>query len=163
MPQQQQGDMWSVYHDADLFLITTNATLKQNEALVMGRGIARQARDRFPGLDIALGQQIEKLCGSQGRYGLLVSPRWPTARLGAFQVKRHYSRPASLDLIRYSTAALCAWCEAQPQASVHLNFPGVGNGRLPRETVLPIVAQLPEQVTIWEYQPPTRRVFYDKP
>jgi hypothetical protein len=156
MPQFRTGNIWTVYATADLFLITTNATLKQNGALVMGRGIARQARNSFPGLDKVLGQEIEKLCGSQGRYGLLVSPRWPTARLGVFQVKRHYHRPASLDLIRYSTAALCTWCEAQPQSGVHLNFPGVGNGRLPREVVLPIVAQLPEQVTIWEYPSPDK-------
>jgi hypothetical protein len=65
MPQQQQGDMWSVYQEADLFLITTNATLKRNGALVIGRGIARQARDRFPGLDIALGRHIYGVCGSR--------------------------------------------------------------------------------------------------
>lgn len=47
--------MWSAYDDADLFLITTNSTLKKNGALLMGRGIARQARDLFPGLDLALG------------------------------------------------------------------------------------------------------------
>ena len=117
----------------------------------MGRGIARQARDRFPGLDAALGKQILSTCGNQGQYGLLVSPRWPKARLGAFQVKRHYSQPASLELIRHSTTALCTWCVEHPNTLVHLNFPGIGNGRLRREDVLPIIAQLPDQVTIWEF------------
>jgi hypothetical protein len=28
--------------------------------------------------------------------------------LGVFQVKRHYAQPASLELIRHSTAVLCA-------------------------------------------------------
>jgi hypothetical protein len=93
MPQFQCGDIWSVYEQADLFLITTNATLKGNGALVMGRGLARQARDRFPGLDLALGQAIAARCGHLGRYQLLVSPHWPRAKLGAFQVKRHY-RPS---------------------------------------------------------------------
>lgn len=46
--------MWTAYDDADLFLITTNSTLKKNGVLVMGRGIARQACDRCPGLDTAL-------------------------------------------------------------------------------------------------------------
>lgn len=120
----------------------------------MGRGIARQARNRFPGLDTALGQQILSVCGSQGEYGLLVSPRWPKARLGAFQVKRHYSQPASLELIQHSTAALCTWCFEHPGASIQMNFPGIGNGSLRREDVLPIVAQLPDQITIWEYPLP---------
>ncbi len=152
MPKFKTGDMWTAYTAVDLFLITTNSTLKQGEhALVMGRGIARQAKERFPGLDTALGRQIQALCGNQGVYGLLISLRWPDAKLGAFQVKRRYSQPASLELIRCSTAALCVWCADHPHAQVALNFPGIGNGRLRREDVLPIIAQLPDQVTIWEY------------
>lgn len=117
--------MWAAYDDADLFLITTNSTLKKNGALVMGRGIVRQARDRFPGLDVTLGGEISRRCGDLGKYGLLVSPRWPVAKLGAFQVKTDYRRPASLSLIRQSAIALLAWCEEHPGAAVHLNYPGV--------------------------------------
>lgn len=116
MPQFHRGEMWSAYGDADLFLITTNSTLKQSGALVMCRGIARQARDRFPGtsaplstsLDLALGREIAAVCGHLGHYHLLVSPRWPAAKLGAFQVKSHYARPASPTLIRRSALALLA-------------------------------------------------------
>lgn len=151
MPQFRLGNMWAAYAAADLLLITTNATITIRGALVMGWGIARQAKERFPGLDVALGRHIQALCGSQGIYGLLVSPRWPAAKLGAFQVKQHYSQAASLELIRRSTAALCAWCADQPDAQVALNFPGIGNGRLHRKDVLPIAMQLPDQVTIWEY------------
>jgi hypothetical protein len=161
--------MWVTYATADLFLISTNSTLCKDGALVMGRGIARQAKERFPGLDLALGTQIQTICSNPsaslracaersevtglGEYGLLISPRWPEAKLGAFQVKRHYSQPASLALIQFSTAALCVWCAKHPDAGVHLNFPGVGYGRLRREEVLSIIAQLPAQVTIWEYPP----------
>jgi hypothetical protein len=153
MPQFRAGDMWETYEDADLFLITTNSTLRKDGALVMGQGIAWQAKERFPGLDLALGTQIQTTCGSLGEYGLHISPRWPAAKLGAFQVKRHYSQPASLELIQRSTATLCVWCAEHPDAGVHLNFPGVGYGRLRREEVLPIIIQLPDQVTIWEYTP----------
>jgi hypothetical protein len=45
--------------------------------------------------------------------------------LGVFQVKRHYSHAASVELIQHSTTALCAWCTEQPKAIVALNFPGV--------------------------------------
>lgn len=159
MPQFEIGDMWGAYATADLFLITTNATVTARGTLVMGRGIARQARDRFPGLAEALGQHILNICGGPsaslrtglGEYGLLISPRWPAAKLGTFQVKQHYSQLASLELIRHSTTALCAWCIKHPTATVVVNFPGIGNGCLRREAVLPIIAQLPDQVTIWEY------------
>ncbi|WP_420640503.1 hypothetical protein [Candidatus Leptofilum sp.] len=159
MPHFQRGDMWTVFATADLFLITTNSTIRQDGALVMGRGIAKQARDRFPGLAASLGRHILNTCGRLGDYGLLVSPRWPAAKLGAFQVKLYYSQPASLELIRHSTAIFCAWCAVHPDAKVVLNYPGIGNGRFRREVVLPIIAQLPEQVTIWEYSLPDKENF----
>lgn len=151
MPQFCRGDMWTAYDDADLFLITTNSTLKKNGALVMGRGIARQARDRFPGLDVTLGREIARRCGSRGEYGLLVSPRWPAAKLSAFQVKTDYARPAALSLIRLSAIALLIWCEEHPGAAVHVNCPGIGNGGLARAEVLPLLKSLPANVHVWEY------------
>lgn len=128
MAEFRRGDMWTAYDEADLFLITTNSTI-HNGALVMGRGVARQARNRFPGLDEALGRQILNTCEHLGQYGLLVSSRWPAAKLGAFQVKTHYDKPASLALIQHSTAALQAWCAAHPTAQVCLNFPGIHGNR----------------------------------
>lgn len=87
--------MWTAYTAADLFLVSINSTIRRDGALVVGRGIARQAKERFPDLDVALGRQVQALCGSQGIYGLLVNPRWPTAQLDAFQVKHTTaSRPA---------------------------------------------------------------------
>jgi hypothetical protein len=145
------GDMWQQYEQADLFLITTNSTLRRDGALVMGRGIARQARERFPGLDAALGQEIQQRCGSLGVYGLLISPRWPQARLGGFQVKRHWGRAADLALIANSVAALAAWTADHPDRAVCLNFPGIGNGGLARSAVRPLLEPLPDSVTIWEY------------
>ncbi len=55
MPQFRLGNMWTAYEPADLFLITTNSTIRRDGALVMGRGIARQAKERFPDLDVTLG------------------------------------------------------------------------------------------------------------
>jgi hypothetical protein len=143
--------MWTAYAAADLFLVSTNSTIRQDGALVMGRGIARQANNRFPGLDLALGREIARRCGNRGEYGLLVSPRWPGAKLGAFQVKADFARPASLFLIRHSVAALLAWCERHPHATVHVNFPGIGNGGLSRVQVLPLLESLPDSVHVWEY------------
>jgi hypothetical protein len=164
MPQFRQGDMWSAYDAAGLFLITTNSTLKANGALVMGRGIARQARDRFPGLDLALGRQIGQRCGHLGEYYLLVSPRWPEARMGALQactepgrsVKLRYDEAAALPLIRKSLIALRLWCAKHPGVQIYVNFPGIGNGRLPRTAVLPALMELPDHVTVWEYPFPVK-------
>ena len=160
MPVFQTGDMWSAYDQAGLFLLTTNSTITPacpredgGGRLVMGRGIAKQARDRFPGLAAALGQQIQQQCGSLGTYGLLISPRWPAAKLGAFQVKYHFSETADLALIQQSATSLHQWATTHSDVAIHLNMPGIGNGRLPRTAVLPHIQKLPHNVTIWKYPP----------
>lgn len=152
------GDMWNAWTKSDLFLITANSHIKRNGCLVMGAGIARQARDRFPGLDRALGAQIRK-SNSLRYYGLLVSPRWPEAKLGLFQVKQHWSTKAKPDLIRKSARALYHFALNHPDKRIDLNFPGIGNGKLDVEDVWPLVAGLPDNVHIWTRYPidiPTR-------
>lgn len=162
MPNFVTSDMWSAYKTAGLFLVTTNCTVKKSsKALVMGRGIARQAQDRFPGLDVALGRQILALCGNLGRYDPLVSPRWPVMKLGIFQVKRHYGRPADLKIIEGSTINLKEWAFAHPGIVIHLNFPGIGNGGLPSGIVRPFLEPLPDNVYIWEYAIGRSKGFYE--
>ena len=146
-----QGDIWSAFEQADLFLVTTNSVLIRHGALVMGAGIARQAVERFPGLDAALGSVVRQ---AGDTYGLLVSPRWPEAKLGAFQTKANWKEGSSPALITFSTGKLLEWCKEHPTAQVHLNMPGVGLGGLSREQVLPILELLPDTVTVWEYRRP---------
>jgi hypothetical protein len=139
--------MWSVFEGDDKFLITTNSTVKRNGALVMGRGIALQAKTRFPGLDLALGQAILRVCPNQGRYGLIVG-----RKLGIFQVKYHYAAPADLELIRYSTGMLTAYAAEHPDIRIHLNYPGIGWGHLSQEQVAPIILALPDNVFVWSFR-----------
>lgn len=135
------GDMFSVFDEADLFCITTNSFLKNNGALVMGRGIAQQVRDRWPGVDQKVGQQIANYCGHLGTYGLIVSPDWPQAKLGLYQVKLNFRDQAALDLIDLAAQELSKWCLEHPEAKVHLNFPGVGNGQLTIAQVWPVITK----------------------
>ncbi len=147
------GDMWSVFEEVDLFLITANAAIKRNGALVMGRGIAREARDRFPGLDGILGRWIADTVGPESRYNLLISPRWPKARLGLFQVKFHWKESADITLISEGVDDLIEWCSDNPGKEVALNYPGIGNGRVHPMQVAPFVNKLPDCVTLWTKKP----------
>ena len=148
------GDMWDAWESSDLFVITTNSFLKSlGGDLVMGRGIARQARDTFPGLDEALGEAIMYECGHLGEYRLLVSPLWKTGRkLAAFQVKRDFDGNADPSLIKNAAFELEIFARKNPDAEIHMNFPGIGNGRLTAETVLPLIKDLPDNVTVWRYK-----------
>ena len=145
------GNMWSVFSQVDLFCITTNSYIKKNGALVMGRGIAQQARDKFPGLDLALGQAIVNAGMQDEVYGLLVSPSWPVKKLAAFQVKTNFRSKAELEIITASTHALSTFAKANPNKRIALNFPGIGNEKLPYNEVLGIVKHLPDNVGLWKF------------
>ena len=129
--------------------ITTNAMIRKDNHLVMGRGIAQQVRDSFPGIAEDLGTSISLLEGKLPKYGLLRSKLYPS--MIAFQVKYHWHDEADLELIKYSTTMLTNGANKNTNRVYFLNFPGIGNGKLSREDVLPIIEQLPNNVTIWEY------------
>ncbi|MGI8547353.1 MAG: hypothetical protein ACR2M1_08455 [Gemmatimonadaceae bacterium] len=150
MPRFLTGDLWSAWPTTGLLLVTTNAIVLESGALVMGAGVARDARDRFPGLDVALGAAIQAQGRVGQRYGLLVSPGWPEKRIGAFQTKVRPRERSTLDLVQYTTHALADWCARHPTVRVDLPFPGIGNGRLDPDDVRPVLeSMLPETVHVW--------------
>lgn len=147
----RKGDMWDVYERSDLFLITTNGRIAEPQGkLVMGRGVAKEARDMFPGLDRRLALKIksvgvfdEKL--QCWRYGFI-----PGANLGILQVKYHWNHVADLALIQFSVNKLAMWTDEHQGAIVNMPFPGIGAGRLKKDQVMPIIEWLPDNVTVWE-------------
>jgi hypothetical protein len=141
----KKGDMWQRLGQVDLFCITTNSTIKQNGSLVMGRGIASQAKKRLPQLP---GLAAKLIRVSESDYGFVVVGGLHPV-IGLFQVKRHFSNKADLGLIKLATIRLFQYIVLY-NLTVCLNFPGIGNGRLSRDEVLPIVGLLPDNVEIWE-------------
>jgi hypothetical protein len=156
VPTFTTGNMWDTYSTTDLFVITTNSFITaerfgHDERLVMGRGIALEARNRFPDIDRRLAKLIKSKCGHLGRYYLVIDP---ATHIAAFQVKQDWRNPADTALILGSTNALIRWLAVGATDAgtlrVALNFPGIGNGRLSRADVLPCLSSLPANVTIWE-------------
>jgi hypothetical protein len=146
------GDMWTVYYSVDLFLVTTNAFVQGNGDLVMGKGIARQAKERQGNIAAVFGDIVLSRGGHLGAYGLIVPPTWPRKRIGAFQVKRSFIHKASLELIELSASMLDTFARQHANAEIALNFPGIGNGRLERKDVFPLIEELPDNVHIWQYE-----------
>ncbi|NJO31394.1 MAG: hypothetical protein HC874_30440, partial [Richelia sp. SL_2_1] len=89
----------------------------------------------------------------EDKYGLLMIPSY-IQNIGLFQVKYGWWQEADLDLINYSTDRLIDFTNDplyyQSDLRIDLNFPGIGNGRLNRSKVLPIIEKLPDSVHIWE-------------
>jgi len=148
------GNMWDVFEESDLFLITTNAYIKKSGEIVMGKGIASEAKQKFPIFPLRVAEDIQKSIYFQKhkKYGITRNLKDLPPQLRCFQVKYHYRDKASLDLIRFSTSMLSLIIQANKYENVHLNYPGIGNGNLSKEEVSPILEQYlyKHNVTIWE-------------
>jgi len=130
--------------ETECLVFTGNSFIKKNGGLVMGRGAAKQVRDSFPGIDIDLGSRIPHL----GYYGVIEARILPF-KLLAFQVKYGYMDQADLELITKSTQKMAHVAETNKNVTFHMNFPGVGNGRLAIQQVGPIIESLPNNVHVW--------------
>lgn len=128
----------------DSLLVTTNSYIRNDGAVVMGRGAALSAKNKYPDIPYDLGRRITHL----GTYGILMPDRGNF--VGAFQVKKHYKDEATVDLIKISTDILVD-IASRYDGMIHLNYPGIGNGKLNREVVQPIIKILPDNVIVWEY------------
>jgi hypothetical protein len=89
-------------------------------------------------------------------YYLMVSERWPEAKLGLFQVKDYWGDSADLLLISTSCEELKEWISRGREKLgrdpvVVMPMPGTGNGRLPLREVMPYVEKLPDCVEVWQY------------
>lgn len=176
--KQQTGNMFMC--PTDLLLVTTNSYVRTDGRLVMGRGAAKDMTRHYTTADMTFGALVDRHAHA-GLYGVLIDPAnhlppWrdtPEAlldieakrtggrrsgmsfyapiRIGIFQVKYHWGKPAVMDLIEYSVGRLCEMLCESPMSgwSVSLNFPGIGNGGLEKEVVMPLVQRLPDNVTVW--------------
>ena len=128
-----------------VFLFTGNPVVKQNGAIVMGRGAAKQVRDFYPGIDIRFGNGIKEF----PNHHLLWVSLHEDQHLGWFKVKNHWQSPAEISLIEESSRQLGDIATRYPDKTFHMNYPGVGNGRLHIDQVRGILTALPDNVLIY--------------
>ena len=147
----RKGDMWD--SGADVICVTGNDTIRSDGAVVMGRGAALECQMKYPGINLEFGKLIRawhKEHGPYEPYGVVVVDNCLT--LGLFQVKWNFKDAAVLDLIRNSCTCLMTLAMTDYRnASIAVNFPGIGWGKLKRKDVLPIlISHLPDNVEVWE-------------
>lgn len=165
----ERGNMWDVFGKTDLLMITTNPILTKYNRVVMERGIAKQAADRFYQLPLDFGKKVLAATHEQD-YADPLAPiytgvigQYDGQLIGWFMVKDHWASPAKLEIIErstrelhkslYFTSFLDGKRSIPKDFRVDLNFPGIGNGKLKREDVLPLLEVLPDNVHVWEYGP----------
>ncbi len=133
------GNLW----DFDgILCITTNGTLRKDGACVMGRGVAYQATQRFPGIAQYLGSRVKH----EGNHVHLLY----SGKLISFPVKHNWWEKADLELIAQSvwelTALIGALEHPEQVVTVYLPRPGCGNGGLSWTEVKPLVEVLPDNI-----------------
>ena len=142
MPIFKTGEM---FHANGYLIVTTNSFLTSEVKLVMGRKAAWILKMKVPGIELIFGRMIFETCGHLGRYGLLFHHRY-----GALQVKYRFDEKARVDLIKFSLEKLIEKAEVFPKSTFNINYPGIGNGRLSKQEVGPLLNSLPDNVYVWE-------------
>lgn len=139
------GNIWDFHDRGYQIVITTNGFVKKNGECVMGRGIALQAKERFPDIARTLGQIISE-AGSQ----VWLLPH----RLISFPVKHNWWEKAELKLVETSCKQLLKAVDRGVISSpVYLVRPGCKNGRLDWKDVKPILEKhLDDRFTVVEYE-----------
>jgi hypothetical protein len=130
---EASGNIWD--YEADAIVITTNGTTKKDGSAVMGRGVAEQAKESFPGIDRTLGELLEQ-------YGLQVHLVWQNPNIVAFPVKRDWWEKASLGLIARSALELVELADVMNWTTVIMPRPGCGNGRLRWQDVSKVLSDI---------------------
>lgn len=125
------GNLWS--HPADYRVVPTNGTLA-GERLVMGAGVARQARDRFPGVDRKLGDYVARW----GNRVFILQQE----RLVTFPTKHDWRDASCPALIRRSAGQLVELADKYDLRSVALPRVGCGLGGLRWSDVRTVLASL---------------------
>lgn len=145
---EAKGNIWEYHNKGYLTVIPTNGALKNNGENVMGKGLALQAKQRFPDLPLKLGTAIKY----NGNNVYL----FPEYRTISFPVKHHWSEKADLRLINTSALQLLDVLEmivASVPIKVALPKVGCGAGNLNWEEVKPILSKhLDEQFTVVDMQ-----------
>jgi len=139
------GDIWDYHEKGNWIVITTNGTVKSNRECVMGRGIALQAKLKYPQLPLLLGKKIKE-------YGNFPHIFWGLGLI-SFPVKHHWMDKADPVLISTScmtlftgvTHLLQLHYSSTPDdswdGSIYMVRPGCGNGGLLWKDVKPILEE----------------------
>lgn len=127
------GDIWNSYaaDEHTYVIVTTNLKTNQYGHAIMGAGIAKECRLKFPEIPSLLGEQIKA-----GHKGIV---KFDQFNVIAFPTKYDWKYRSSPDLITNSVIELKLMMDDNPEIKVVMPRPGCGNGGLKWSAVKPIL------------------------
>lgn len=147
-------DIWSLIGEADIICITTNGFVKKDGRAVMGRGCAKEAKDRYPDIDLLLGECLKngnhvyelRRDGNTSIYSFPVKPvsgifdknnvvNHMASKFSPGQTVPGWAMKADIDVIRQSAVELRDRALMLNAKLVAIPKPGCGAGELRWEDV----------------------------
>lgn len=139
--QQCEGDIWKLAQNKVL-CISTNGIINRAGALVMGKGIALEAKRRYPGIDYKAGQFVSKHGNNVCALGKWASHEFGSYEFVTFPVKTHWREAAKPELIKRSTEELEVVATQKGWQEIYIPHVGCANGGLLWKDVYPILNML---------------------
>ena len=132
---ESRSDIWN--SGADYICVTTNGIVSRDGTLVMGAGFAKQVRNRYHGIDRALGEGVKLL----GNIPLMFNTAQGESNIISLPTKNHWKDKSSLELIVRSVSHIAK--TMRPTDTIALTRPGCALGGLDWEsTVKPAIEPL---------------------
>lgn len=130
-------DIFSCSREYDALAVTTNGVIKTNKELVMGAGIAKVFKNRYPTLPQELGKKV----ATYGNIPFLI--RIKGANIISFPTKDHYKDKSQIKLIIESAKRIKTLTDKFYWTKVAIPAPGVGLGGLSwKEEVYPALSKI---------------------
>lgn len=156
------GNIWDIadeFKDSiNAVVVTTNGYTRKDGNAVMGRGIAKEAADRYPSLPYELGARLLAHGNVVNIFSYLntaydivtfpVKPRFGSRGIPGWQAR------ADLDLIASSARELVRYADRYNWMDVLMPRPGCGYGQLKWEQVKPVIEPiLDNRFTVVTFHP----------
>lgn len=124
--------------EKDAVVVTTNGIVKKDGLAVMGAGIARSARDTFPGIDKQLGYNLTVWGNHAYHMGTYpyrqANGKEINLRILTMPTKHDWKDKSDIELIKKSCEELMMIAHMLHLNNIYLPAPGCSNGQLDWET-----------------------------
>jgi len=130
------SNIWDQYNQGFWIVIPTNGSVNAQGECVMGKGLALEAKTKFPKLAKMLGSWI--IANDNHVYAVVAY------KLFSFPVKHEWNQKADIGLIRYSCRELrqhLLTLAPQVRYPVYLPRVGCGSGKLDWDIVRPVLTE----------------------
>ena len=141
--RESKENLWCYWNEpGHLLFVSTNGFVKKNGDAVMGRGCAKEAKQRIRACEWFLGQHINE----NGNIPTILKLK--EGELGILPVKHNWWEEADLALIRISAKYVDELAFERGNWELHIPRLGCGNGKLRWEEVHPLLSYLPDNVIV---------------